>query len=279
MTESNRSVSINLVRQLVARDLKARYKVSVLGFFWSLLRPLFLIAIFTVVFGKFLRFETSYEGLGYSVFLICGILPWMFFAESLTEATSCLISNANLIRKVSLPRIVFPISSVLSKLVNFLLALVVLLPAVYLFGGVRLSWTILLLPLVIATQVLLALGLAFFVSMGNVFFRDMSILMEVILMGWFYMTPVFYPLRYAWDKMESRSWLMNLYLANPMTPIIYAYRRVLLQSVPESERFPLPLTDGQAVKYLLFSLAFSLIVFILGFLFFRRFQRSVEDYL
>ncbi|HNT34486.1 MAG TPA: ABC transporter permease, partial [bacterium] len=155
----------------------------------------------------------------------------------------------------------------------------ILLPAVYLFGGVRLSWTILLLPLVVAIQVLLALGLSFFVAMGNVFFRDLSILMEVILMGWFYMTPVFYPLRYAWDKMQPHPVILNLYLANPMTPIIYAYRRVLLHSVPQAERFPLPLSDGQAAKYLLFSLAFSLIVFILGFLFFKRCQRYVEDYL
>jgi len=270
---------VNLVKQLVARDLKARYKVAVLGFFWSLLRPLFLIAIFTVVFNTFLRFEISYKDIHYSVFLITGILPWAFLAESLTEVTSCLVANANLIRKVSLPRMVFPISVVLSKLVNLLLAMVVMLPVVYALGGVRPSWTLLLLPVVLLTQLFLALGLGFLFAIANVYYRDMSILIDVILTGWFYMTPVFYPLRYAWVRLEAHPLLKWVYMANPMTPIIYAYRRVFLHTVPQSDTFPLPLDDSQAFAYFIGALVFSVCVLVLGAWVYGRNQRYVEDYL
>lgn len=270
---------LNLVRHLVARDLKARYKVSVLGFFWSLLKPLFMIAIFTVVFDRFLRFGISYEGLHYSVFLLCGILPWTFFAEGVVESTNCMIANANLIRKVYIPRYAFPVSSVLSKLVNFLLALLVLLPVVFIFGGVKPTWYLVFFPAIVMVQLLLILGLGFFLSLGNVYFRDLTILVDVIVMAWFYLTPVFYPLRLAWDKLGAYPLLRFLYMANPMNSIIYCYRRVLLHSVPQSAEYPLPITDLQAAKYFVIGAIISGLIFVGGFLLFRRHQQFLEDYL
>jgi len=270
---------VNLVRHLVARDLKARYKVSVLGFFWSLLRPIFIIAILTIVFGHMFRFPISYKDLHYSVFLICGMLPWAFFAECLGESTSCLVANTNLIRKVYLPRAVFPLSAVLSKLVNFLLALIVLLPFVFIFGGVKPAWPLLLFPIVLLTQTLFAMGLALILSIGNVYFRDLTILVEVITLGWFYVTPVFYPLYRVWGPLAKMPILQLVYMANPMASIIYAYRRVLLFSVPQAEGSPLPISDSQAIKFFLLALIISLILFILGAILFRRCERCVEDYL
>ena len=270
---------VNLVKHLVGRDLKARYKVSVLGFFWSLLRPLFMIAIFTILVERFFRFHMSYENLHYWVFLICGFLPWGFFGESIVESTSCFIANANLIRKVYLPRVVFPLSAVLAKLINFLLALLVLLPVVFIFGGVRPGWPLLLFPVVLFAQFILVFGLGLFLSVGNVFFRDLSIVVDVLIMGWFYMTPVFYPLHIVWHRLGSRPGLRFLYMSNPMASIIYAYRRVLLYSMTESSDFPLPISDAQAVGYFLFGLTVSIVLLILGALVFRRYQHFVEDYL
>jgi len=213
------------------------------------------------------------------VFLICGMLPWAFFAECLGESTSSLVANTNLIRKVYLPRSVFPLSAVLSKLVNFLLALVVLLPFVFIFGGVRPSWPLLLFPIILLTQTLFAMGLALLLSIGNVYFRDLTILVEVITLGWFYITPVFYPLNRVWGPLASSPVLQWLYMANPMAAIVYAYRRVLLFSVPQVDGNPLPMTDLQAMKFFLVALTVSLIIFVSGAILFRRCEPCVEDYL
>jgi lipopolysaccharide transport system permease protein len=215
-----------LLYSLVARDLKVRYKKSVLGVAWSLLNPLFMTLVFTVVF-------TVMQPSGirrFPLFVLCALLPWDFFRSSVTRATGSIIENAHLIKKVYFPREVLPLSVVLSSLVNFLLALVVLFGMMVLLRAPFRIW-LLYLPLLILTQILFSTGMAFFLSTVNVFYRDTQHIMEVLMLAWFFVTPVF------WDHTilpESASFLGVVwpvqrltFIINPMASLISAYRDIL----------------------------------------------------
>ena len=184
-----------LIRNLVIRDLKVRYKNSVLGILWSLLNPLLMTIVFTVVFTLLLRNDTP----NYPVFFMCGYLPWSFLSESVMGGTNSIVGNAHLIKKVYFPREVLPLSDVLSGLVNFLLALIVLFGMLLVFR-VGLTASVLLLPVIIVAQVLFTLGLVFFLSTANVFYRDTQHIMQVVMQAWFFLTPIFYPIDYHTGK-------------------------------------------------------------------------------
>jgi len=215
-----------LLYNLVIRDLKVRYKKSVLGIAWSLLNPLFMMLVFTVVFtvmqpSKIERFP---------LFVLCALLPWDFFRSSVTRATDSIVGNAHLIKKVYFPREALPLSVVLSSLVNFLLALVVLFGMMALFQGPFTPW-LLYLPLLIVTQIIFSVGIALILCTVNVFYRDMQHIIEVLMLAWFFVTPVF------WDHTilpETARFLGVLwpvrrltFILNPMASLISAYRDIL----------------------------------------------------
>jgi lipopolysaccharide transport system permease protein len=216
-----------LIYTLTVRELKARYKNSALGFFWGLLNPLAMMAVFTLVFTVMMP---AYQMPKFPIFLLCGLLPWNFFSSGVTVSIHSVVSNANLVKKVYFPREVLPISSVLANLVNFLLALVVLFVALLLFQ-VRISPWIWLLPVVILIQTCLILGIALFLSALNVFYRDTLMVMDVVMLAWFFLTPVFYPI----DILPRSYLLFNInfnihrlmYIINPMASLINAYRDLL----------------------------------------------------
>ena len=249
--------SREVLHHLVRRDIKLRYKASVLGFFWSFLRPLMIMMILTVVFSVLLRFEIAYEipcrfaggatqG-SFAIFLLVALIPWFFTIGSLNDATGSLLSNAPLIRKVAVPIEVFPLSSVLANLVNFFFSLMVLLPLLFLFFKIPVGRSILLLPVLIGVQFLLTLGIAMVFSLGNVFFRDVGIIVEFVGMMWFYLTPIFYPLSYVQNRFgEKMEWVTLAYLLNPMTVIVRGYRWAILQSAQmgHPERY-IPFTSGE----------------------------------
>jgi len=166
---------------MVVRDLKVRYKNSVLGILWSLLNPLLMMTVFTVVFTVMMPSNIP----DFPVFVLCGLLPWNFFSASMTAATGSIVENAPLVKKVYFPREVLPLSVVLSNLVNFLIALIVLFAMIMVFR-VRLTAWVLLLPLIILIQVMFTAGMAFFLSTLNVFYRDTKIIVEVLMMAWFF---------------------------------------------------------------------------------------------
>lgn len=223
-----------LLWNLVCRDLKARYKVSVLGFFWSLLRPLLTLAVLAVVFGKLMPIERIGGGFAYDVsfafFLFAAYMPWTFFAGGVSDGAQALVANAPLLRKVAFPRELLPLAAVAANLVNFLLAMAVLLPAVYLLSGAAPSPALLLLVPLLVIQTALTVGIASLASLANVFFRDVAHILEVLLMAWFYMTPIFYPLGMVTERIGRDSPLFALYVANPMTPLVEAWRETLLAS-------------------------------------------------
>ncbi|MDQ3283494.1 MAG: ABC transporter permease [Acidobacteriota bacterium] len=213
-----------LIAALTARDLKARYRGSILGFFWSLANPLLLLAVYTLVFTKFFPRQ---DVTPYPLFLFSGILPWTFFAAATLEATNAISSNAGLIKKVMFPAEALPLVVVLSHLVHFVAALPILLAAILGFaalGKFAVSWTILLVPFVMVLQAIFVAGIALIVSSASVLFRDLRDILANLLQLGFFLTPILY----VSSQIESRP-LRALLRLNPMTPFVVTYQNLLFQ--------------------------------------------------
>jgi lipopolysaccharide transport system permease protein len=221
---------INLVRQLVVRDLKVRYKNSFLGFFWSLVNPLVQVATITIVVKYIMRMDIP----NYSAYLLAGYLPWVFFQMALLDSSQVILTHRDLIRKVYFPREALPLSVVVSNLVHFILALIVFFAYIlfyFLFmSGAPLRPIILLLPVLAVLQSMLLIGLTFFVSSLNAFFEDTKYILVVLLNVAFYITPIMYPAELVYIRLPlaHRELLYNIYLLNPVNMLIDAYRKIML---------------------------------------------------
>jgi ABC-2 type transport system permease protein len=210
---------------LVARNLKIRYKNSVLGFFWTFLSPVLLIAIYAV-FLRLLRFFRPGDAL-FMPRLVTGVLVWQFLAMCLNDSLHAVLGNADLVKKSAFPRIVLPLATAAANLVNFLLSGLVLVVYLRLSGlavqGV--AW----LPLVIVTHVALALGVGLILACANVYFRDTEHLVSVGLLAWFFLTPVIYTFDYVPLRFREIAFL------NPMAGIVTGYRWVLMSdTIPDA---------------------------------------------
>lgn len=240
-----------LIATLTSRDLKARYRGSILGFFWSLANPLLLLGVYTLVFTKFFQ----RPGISpYPLFLFAGILPWTFFAASILESTTSLSSNSGLIKKVMFPAETLPLVVVFSHLVHFALAIPVLLAAVVVavaLGKAPISPVLLLAPLLMILQTVLIAGVALAVSSISVLFRDLRDLIANFLQLGFFLTPVIYLLSDVPSK-----WLRAALRANPMTPFVTAYQSIFcFATMPSTLDFVLMAT------YALAALVIGLTVF------------------
>lgn len=251
------------VRNMVIRDLKVRYRNSILGILWSLFNPLLMMVVFTTVFTVMTPYSDVKK---FPVFVLCGILPWNFFSSSVIGAIRSIVDNASLVKKVYFPREVLPISIVLANLINFLVALTVLFVLMLVFQIPLTKW-VLLLPLVILVQLIFTLGFSLIMATANVFYRDTQIIMEVLMLAWFFVTPVFYsgsilPRNYEiWEGMslDVFRWVNIL---NPMASIIANYR-VILYGVGEG---------GAPPDIYFFGRTFltSVIILVIGALIFYR---------
>jgi lipopolysaccharide transport system permease protein len=237
-----------LLLQMTRRDLLLRYKQTVMGFGWAVFMPLVNTVVFSVIFTRVAPIETRVP---YPLFAFCGLLAWNLFASSLRFAVLSLTSNDTLVTKVYFPREIFPFSSVLVSLVDFAVASTVLV-AMMAYYGVTPGWELMFLPVIIVVQVAFTAGVALFLSMANLFYRDVKFLFEIVLTVWMFATSVVYPM----DRMGGR---LGLLLAlNPMTPIIEAYRSVLLyHQMPSAGPF-------------IAATCVSLAVFLLGWHVFHR---------
>jgi ABC-2 type transport system permease protein len=206
-----------LVRNLVIKDLKLKYRDSVLGFLWSLANPLLLILVYSFVFGHILRGGPP----NFAYFLMVGILPWTFFSQALMMSTGSIVDNGNLIKKVALPLEVFPLATVLFNLVQFGFALLVFFPMALLYFRVPvvLSW-LNFFP-ILALQIIFTLGLCFIVSTATVFYRDVRHFTEILLMLLFWLTPIIY------DVQTIPASLRTAIYVNPFTYFILAYQDAL----------------------------------------------------
>ncbi|MCE5258221.1 MAG: ABC transporter permease [Chloroflexi bacterium] len=253
-----------LLQNLVLRDLKVRYKNSVLGFLWSLLNPLLLMLVFTTVFTVMLPNMTVPK---FPVFVLCALLPWNFFNTSVIGSVNSISGNGHLIKKVYFPREVLPISVVLSNFVNLLLAFPVLILFIILFKIPLTIW-IIYIPLIMIAEIFFTTGIALIVSSSNVFYRDTGIIMEVIMQAWFFLTPVVYPLEVLpeWRTVLGLAVPVRrlTYILNPMASIIASYRSVLYGYVNGSPPAP------PAPDFFLRTIVTALLVFIFGYWFFNR---------
>lgn len=268
-----------LLWNLVARDLKARYKVSVLGFFWSLLRPLLTLAVLAVVFSMLFQLKLAREdevyAVRYAVFLFAAYFPWFYFHSAVTDSTHALVTNAPLLRKVAFPRELLPLAAILANLINFLLGMLILLPLLFLLSSARPTALLALFVPLLLLQTLLIIGLGLLTALANVFYRDVGHVTEVVLMAWFYLTPVFYPLKWV-RPMLVEAWppLYALFLANPMTLIVSAWREVLLGS----ERVGEPaLSTGMLLGGLGYVLVLALVLCALSTWAYRRVGGRISD--
>ncbi len=254
-----------LILNLVVRELKARYKNSILGFVWSLLNPLAMMLVFTLVFTVMVP-NTNLRN--FPIFFLCGFLPWQFFTTAITSGMQSLINNSNLVKKVYFPREALPIASVLANLVNFLLALVVLFGAL-LVTRTQLSPYIWLLPLVIIIEACFVLGVALVLSTLNVFYRDTGMIMDVALQAWFFLTPIFYPIEVLPRSFQVAGLTLDLhrmmYILNPIASLIAAYRDLLYWGYRTN------------MDFFARTAATSLIVLLFGYWFFLRYSRRFGE--
>lgn len=215
-----------LISLLIGREVKSRYKDSKLGFVWSLIRPLLQLAIYYIAIGKILGASRAIPD--FAVFVFIGLTLWGLFAEIVTTGTSTLLSNAGLVKKVYVPREVFPLSAVGSAVVNFLMQFVVLVLAVVFLSSVRppLSLELLYVVTGVGTIIIFGLAIIFFTSALNVYLRDTQYLVEVALLLMFWLTPIVYSYTFVHQALQG-SWLEQLYLANPVTVGILSMQKAL----------------------------------------------------
>ena len=216
-----------LIQNLVSRELKARYRGTVLGFLWSFFNPLLLMIVYTVVFGFIIQpRDPAFEGSPwlYALFLFCGVLPWTWFSSSSLESANVLMINGNLIKKILFPAEILPVVTVTSNLINFLFALPILLIFIPIFGKPVTPW-MLFLPVVILVQYVFSLGFGLLISALTVHFRDIKDILTNLLTFWFFATPIVYPLSFG--SIEKSSTLKTVLNLNPMTHIIGGYQSCL----------------------------------------------------
>ena len=249
-----------LIQSLVARELKARYRGSVLGFFWSFVNPLLLLLVYTFVFTVVLPAAHPPDLQPFAIFMFCGILPWTWFSSSLLEASNVLVAGGNLIRKVLFPAEVLPIVTVLAGLVHFCLGLPILAAFLIYYRVPLVPADLVWFPLIVFIQLVLTLGLALLVSSLTVHFRDVRDLLSNLLTLWFFATPIIYALSQVPDSVRR---LLNL---NPFTHLAVSYQEVLFRAGPFSQ-WPRLLAVG----------AGSLFVFGVGYFVFDRLRDTLAE--
>lgn len=245
---------------LVWRDIKVRYKQTVLGMFWIVLQPVVSMVVFSALFGELLNVPSG--GVPYPVFAYVALLPWNYFSSSLNKSSTSLVGNAQLITKVYFPRLIIPISSVLSGLVDFGVAFLVLI-VLMVYYGINLTLAAVSLPLFLLLALCTALGFSLWLSALNVRFRDISYLIPFLVQIWMYVTPVIYGSTLVPERLR---FVLGL---NPMTGVVEGFRWALLGS---------QLADARPPDVLfIIAIVITVLVLLSGAVFFRRTERSFAD--
>lgn len=245
-----------LLISLTMRELKVRYKQTILGIAWAILQPLSMMIVFTVIFSLFAKIPS--DGIPYPLFSYAGLLSWSFFATSLNFAIPSLVNNSNLITKIYFPREIFPLASVLAAFVDFSIAWVIFIPMLF-FYGVQLTVNVFFVIPLIVLQIVFALAISLWASAINVRYRDVKYALTLVIQLWMFATPVVYPLSIVPGRYRF------LYTLNPMTVIIDGYRRSLLHGVMPD------------LQYLGISAFISIGLLYLSYHFFKRVETVFAD--
>ena len=244
-----------MVYSLVKRDLRGKYKGSVLGFMWTFVNPLLQLLVYNMVFSIIMRAGVE----KFYLYLFVGLIPWLFFSAAITGGSTCIIAQKDLIKKIRFPREIIPISYVTSQFVNMLLSFIVVI-IVSVVSGVKLTvGGILCLPVIMLVEYMMALGIALISSSLTVYFRDLEHILAIVAMAWLYATPICYP-----ETMVPEKYL-SLYRLNPVTPVVNAYRDVLYYGKTPD------------LTTLLLAAGIGLITIILGVLIFGKLQRRFAE--
>jgi lipopolysaccharide transport system permease protein len=241
---------------LVWRDLKVRYKQSVLGVLWIVLQPLLTMLVFTLLFNRILNVETGTD-IPYPIFSYSGLLPWTYFSTALSKVTLSLVQDKNLLTKIYFPRLIIPLAGVLPGLVDFAIAFVILIGLMFYYQIIPDIRT-LLLPVAMLLAVITALGTGLWFSALNVQYRDIQHIIPFFIQVWMFMTPIIYPITRIPEQ-----WLW-LYTLNPMVGVVQVFRAVLLN-------------EPTALQYNGLSIIVSLILLFTGTIYFRRMERIFAD--
>lgn len=245
-----------LVYELVNRDLKIKYRRSILGYLWSLLNPLMMMMVLTIVFSHFFRFNIP----NYPAYLLCGQLIYGFFGEATNAAMHSVINNGGLIKKIYIPKYIFPLAAIASCFVNYLFSLLALI-LVMIATHVEITPTLLLTPLPLLYILGFSLGIGLFLAALSVFFRDITHLYGVALTAWMYLTPIFYPLSIVPDFVKQIVYL------NPLYYFIEVFRQIILYG-----QYP-------SLAEHLTCLSLASVSIILGLIFFKKYQDKFILYL
>ena len=243
-----------LLKTNVKKEIRGRYKNSILGVMWSFLNPLLQLAVYSIIFGALLAGGDS----TYYIYICVALIPWTYFTTAITQSSFTIIGNADIIKKVYFPREILPISVVTSGAVNFVISTIIILFFV-IFSGIGLSWYLLLYPVILLVQYVLLLGIGFIVSAITVYFRDLEHIIGIILLAAFYGTPIVY-------KLEQLPVNLQIILQlNPMTHIINAYRDIFYyQQMPNMK-----------IIGLLFLVSVALLV--VGYFIFKKLQKGLQN--
>jgi len=248
-----------LIYNLVVRDLKVRYKNSFLGVIWSWLNPLLMMLVFTFVFDIMQGAAMP----NFHIFVLSALLPWNFFSGAVLGGIHSITGNGHLIKKVYFPREILPIATVLSSLVNFIIALPVLF-ILALISGVHFDHWLLLLPIPILVETIFAIGIVLILSTLEVFYRDTHMLMDVGMQAWFFLTPIFYPVEQLPQQINLLNWTLNpqrlIFWINPMASIINTYQDIIYRGFPT------------ALDFLARTTITAILILGLGYWFFLRYS-------
>lgn len=247
-----------LIYFLVHKELRVKYRNSFFGFFWTLLEPLGMMVIYTIVFSIIIggRFEVD----NYPLFVLSGLIPWMFVANSLNKGAKSLTKNSSLIKKVYFPRQIFPVSTVLANLVNFIPALGLVILLAIITQGVNMPYShLLVLPGIIALQAFIVLSITIILAVLNVYYKDVELILTVVLRGWMYLSPIIYPLHIIPDQ------YIDWYLLNPMAVVISLYRWVFFAdtAIPS--------------VYIMYTMIFAAMGCLIAWWLFNRMSRKVGE--
>jgi len=244
-----------LFLSLVLRDIKVRYKQTIVGSLWAIIQPLTAMVLFSFFFGKIAKIPS--DGIPYPIFSYAGLLLWTYFSGAVNMASGSVASNAGLITKVYFPRPIIPIAATMVGLIDYAIALIILI-GMMIFYKFTPTINIIFLPILLFFTWLLSAGIGFWFSATNVLYRDIKILLGFIMQLWIYATPVIYPLSVA----GNFKWIVVL---NPMTGIIESHRSIFLNT---------PMPD---LGILIYSALFAIVVFITGLFYFKSIERRFAD--
>ena len=238
----------------IKKEFRGKYKKSFLGVLWSFINPLLQLLVYALVFPYIMRVQVE----NYTMFLVVVLIPWNFFSSTISQSTSIIIASTGIIKKVYFPRVILPIANVTSNLLNFIISSVIVISAL-LISGIGIGQSIIVFPLVLLIQYILSLAISLLLSSVTVYIRDLEYFINVLMMLWFYVTPVLYSIDMIPDKFK------NILMLNPMTLIITSYREILYyKRIPDLG--PLLILGGICI-----------ILLIIGYLIFNKCEKKFAE--